>query len=224
MFGVIGIIGVLGDGWTLWLHVLRMTRIGPEPSQFGDDLVPQRVDSTAAGQGLSRQGVQTLDSGGHAASRDPLDLCNRPSALLRGDLCPIRQIPLMSRLVGLGKFGVLGQPLGHLRHESRGLQPADERSCTWTGEVVGRREGTAIGQSRLGGDHPGASARTAPSDTGHGTRLTSQLVAHGGDVCGCEGLEIHGCSCPSVQHGTGGRRLAQGCGRMAADTRSPGAG
>ena len=82
MFGVIGIIGVLGDGWTLWGHVLRMTRIGPELSQFGDDLVAQRIDAGAAGQGLGRQGVQALDSGGHAASRDPLDLCNRPRTLL----------------------------------------------------------------------------------------------------------------------------------------------
>ena len=120
----------------------------PPLTQLVEHLVAQRVHAATLGQRLRGEHVQALDPVGHATGGDARDL--RHVADLGLDLGPRGEVGLVRPPVGRGQLGVLGEALGHLAHQARGLERPDPRGRARAGQVEGRRERRAVVQARLG--------------------------------------------------------------------------
>ena len=67
--------------------------------------------------------MQALDPFRHASGGDPLDLGHGIRTGRETDPLPLRQIIPVRGLVGVRDLVVLCDPVGHLVHQPRGLQP-----------------------------------------------------------------------------------------------------
>ena len=85
----------------------------------------------------------------------------------------------MGASVLLGESLVLTKSFGHPGHQSGGLEGADEGGCTGAGQVVGRREGSAIRQPGLGRNDRGLPAATSPGHASDASWLATKLVPNG---------------------------------------------
>ena len=167
--------------------------VAPELSQLLDDFVTKGVDAWAGSQGVPSQGMQALDAGRHAAGRDPIDLGDGVQTGLLTNPSAVGKVGLVGASVLLGESLVLTKSFGHPGHQSGGLEGADEGGCTGAGQVVGRREGSAIRQPGLGRNAWRSSSVNSSS------MVTSSMG-------GARGGRLHrGSRCDHRSRGGGGR-------------------
>ena len=149
----------------------------PPGTEQRDDLVAERVHARPGGERLGRQRMQALDPVGHPAGRDLLDLGDVAEARLGR-----RGRPGGRAAYAAASSGSSASRVSISRIIARALEGPDRRGDARAGEVVRRGERRAVGQSWLGDDHVGQSARTAVADGVGAAGRAAQLGLDRGQV------------------------------------------
>ncbi len=144
----------------------------PPRGKLGQRLIPERVHSGSGRQGVGDEDMETLDPGGHSARRDPRNFSDLTECGAPG------KVVVVGRPIGRREGRVARQTPRHLGHDAAGLEGADRPSEAGAGRIEGRREWSAVRQSRAGQDDVGI-ATTAPVRGGeHAPRGPAKLPLH----------------------------------------------
>src|SRR5699024_7951239 len=109
------------------------------------------------------------------------------------------QIVLVGTVVGGCKVSVLLQAFGHPGHHADGFQTAHGAHGTRVGQIEGRGERTAVGQSRGGPHHQGPAAAAARRDPDHAAGYAPELRGDGFQVTGVNLLRVvHSSTSPAI--------------------------
>ena len=133
---------------------------------------------------MAHQDVQALDAGGHAAGGDAVNFGHGSDPGPGADLRAGRQVGLVGGAVVRRQGLVSPEPVVHLVHQARRLQPRHRRGDDRVREVEGGGEGCAVAQPRGGGRHQRVAADAAGRDFDDVAHRAPQLPAQDIEVAG----------------------------------------